>query len=117
MQWEFPHQGFKNMSAYNTVIFHWIDAKVNKKFDLKVQFKYGEVWQHEYKIGDDIKWGTNEIGDQSAKKVVVEGVLEGEALTENMPEDFQIYIVNNKIENIVPIFNFFETKDDYIVLE
>jgi hypothetical protein len=104
------------MSAYNTVTFQWSDFMTKKLFDLQVQFKYGEVWQHEYKIGDHIKWGTNEIGDPSAKRVVVEGVLEGEKLTRNMPEDFQIYIVDNKIESVVPIFKFSETNDDYIVI-
>ena len=104
------------MSAYNTVTFHWEDAKVKKEFDLQVQFKYGEVWQHKYAIGDKLKWGTNDTGDPLSKKVVVEGVLEGGKLTENMPEDFQIYIIDNKIKNVVPIYKF-PKSNDYIVLE
>ena len=105
------------MSAYNTVIFSWKDTKTKKNYDLQIQFKYGEVWQHEYKIGDNLKWGSNNTGDPLAKKVVVEGILEGGKLIENMPADFQIYIVDNKIETVLPMYNFLEFDNDYIILE
>jgi hypothetical protein len=122
MRWEFLLHDFKenNMSAYNTIIFPWKDPESNKSYDLLIQFKYGEVWQHEYKVGDLLKWGANDVGDHSAKKVVVEGVLEGEKLTDKMPEDFEIYIVNNKIENVLPSthnYDFSKTDNDYLILE
>ncbi len=108
------------MSAYNTVTYPWKDPNSGKMYDLQIQFKYGEIWQHEYKVGDLLKWGDNDIGDRSADKVFVEGVLEGEKLTDTMPKNFEIYIGCNKIECILPSsnkYNFLETDNDYIVFK
>src|SRR5437868_14601658 len=101
-QWESLRQNFKTMSAYNTVIFPWKDPDSKKEYNLSIQFKYGDVWQYEFKIGDTLKWGGNDNGNPLAKKVVVEGILEGKKLTNKMPEDFEIHISNNKIISVVP---------------
>ena len=108
------------MSAYNTVGFSWENPKTKEMHNVLIQFKYGEVWQHAYKVGDALLWGNNDIGNPSAKKVVVEGVLEGDKLSNEMPEDFEIYIIDNKIESIKPFtntYNFSKTENDYIVLD
>lgn len=28
-----------------------------------IQFKFGERWQHEYHLGDTVRWGVNEVGE------------------------------------------------------
>jgi hypothetical protein len=108
------------MGAYNTVKIRWQEPGTANEYDLTVQFKYGEVWQHEYRIGDSLKWGANEVGSPEAKKVVAEGVLEGDKLSPTMPEDFEIYIVDNVIQRVIPSthqYDFPRTEEDYVVLE
>jgi hypothetical protein len=41
-----------------------------------VQFKYGNTWQFEYTVGDELRWGGNQIGVPGKTCVVLEGVSE-----------------------------------------
>ena len=59
------------MSAYNTVSVKRLvscrrcgDAGV-----IKVQFAYGDTQQYSYSMGDEIKWGGNDVGTQTDEKV------------------------------------------------
>jgi hypothetical protein len=65
------------MGAYNTVMVDWKDPATQETRTLHVQFKYGDVWQHEYRIGDALKWGGNDIGERGAQRVVVDAVWMG----------------------------------------
>ncbi|MBX3255087.1 MAG: hypothetical protein KF862_13170 [Chitinophagaceae bacterium] len=108
------------MSAFNTVKLIWKDPEFQRIYNIQVQFKYGDVWQHEYKVGDFLKWGANDLGDPSSKKVVVEGILEGDKLEENMPDLFDIIIENNQIKAVLPSsgkYDFLSTDNDFIVIE
>jgi hypothetical protein len=60
------------MGAFNTV---WAEAACptcGARQLFAVQFKYGDTWQIEYRIGDRLRWGGNDKGVR-ARKVVVEG--------------------------------------------
>jgi hypothetical protein len=50
------------MGAFNILVIQ-IQCKVCQHL-LKgnLQFKFGDTWQHQYLIGDKIKWGKNDIG-------------------------------------------------------
>jgi hypothetical protein len=52
------------MSAYNTVV---LPRQTNcphcgSGIRPRIQFKYGDTQQHDYSVGDRIKWGGNDIG-------------------------------------------------------
>lgn len=64
------------MGAFNVVIARAVCAGCKNPLLLRVQFKYGDTWQHEYRIGDALKWGGNDIGTPGRKRVVVDGVAE-----------------------------------------
>jgi|SRR5665213_794747 len=52
------------MSAYNTVELPNEEQCPNcgAAVRRRVQFKYGDTWQHHYDVGDVIRWGGNDIG-------------------------------------------------------
>jgi hypothetical protein len=89
------------VGAYNIVLVPWEDAKSGRKLTLRVQFKFGDTWQFEYRVGDRIRWGGNDIGPRDAKYVVVDGALEGDP-PEDVSEDFEIYIEDSVIKRVLP---------------
>jgi hypothetical protein len=106
------------MSAFNVVHLHWHDPQTNKILDINVQFKYGDTWQYEYEVGDILKWGGNDIGIKDVKHVVVFGALENDH--SEVPEDFEVHIVDGKIEKVIPVtgdFDFVHAKSTFIVLD
>jgi hypothetical protein len=108
------------MGAFNTVVVPWKGPATSTKCELKVQFKYGDVWQHEYQVGDTLNWGGNDVGSREARRVVVDGVLEGEPSIPGVPEDFEVHIVNNKIDKVIPAtgaYDFVHADDTFIILE
>ena len=107
------------MSAFNTVIVPWTDPTSGQVTNLRVQFKFGDTWQHEYHVGDRIQWGGNDIGPRTAKYVVADGALEGKP-PEGVGEDFEVHIRNSIIEKVVPAtgqFDFVAAANPYFVLE
>ncbi|BBH70555.1 hypothetical protein ACTI_72400 [Actinoplanes sp. OR16] len=86
----------------------------------RVQFKYGELWAHEYELGDTLRWGVNEEGSP-ARLVRVEGVPEACSLCGDDPEwVYDIVIRDNVIESAArstTVNPFAETENDYIVVE
>lgn len=108
------------MSAFNVVIVPWQDPITHKEFELRVQFKYGDVWQYVYQIGEILKWGGNDIGRKEAGRVVVDGCLEGEPPVSEVPEDFEVHILKNKIDKVVPAtgaYDFVSANDSFVVVE
>lgn len=108
------------MGAYNTVTFDWEDPATNEVRSLRAQFKYGDTWQDEYRVGDALRWGGNDIGDRFAKRVVVDAVLGEPVPSTDVPTDFEVHIVNGTIEKVVPAsgkFDFAAAQDNFIVLE
>lgn len=62
------------MGAFN-ILTSKITCPVCKKDGVfEIQFKYGDVWQKEYKVGQSVAWGGNDIGLPNLKKVLVEGI-------------------------------------------
>lgn len=41
---------------------------------MAVQFKYGDTWQHKYRIGENLQWGGNDIGSPGRRQVLVAGL-------------------------------------------
>lgn len=100
------------MPAYNTVKI------VDSGQTVTVQFKYGEVWQHEYKIGESIKWGDNNTGIEGAEKVVVYGMSEP-STEQQSGKEYEILIVHNRIVDVSSISEGRDFSGDrnYIIVE
>jgi hypothetical protein len=108
------------MGAFNTVLIPWKNPTTGEAVNIKVQFKYGDTWQYEYGIGDELRWGGNDIGRQDAKRVVVDGSRESDPPLPGVPDDFEVHILNGRIEKVIPStgnFDFVRAKETYIVLE
>jgi hypothetical protein len=107
------------MGLYNTLTVEWNDEAAKEKCNLILQFKYGELWQHEYKIGDSVKWGEQSEGDRTAKEVMVEAILENDDIPNGLSEEFEILIKNNTIQEVRPLLDkmkYFNAGNNYIVI-
>ena len=107
------------MSAYNTVSAEIQLPGCKLKCDILVQFKYGECRQHNYRVGQKIAWGGNQVGKSGAKHVVVDGCLDGSCHYDGIPEDYEVHIEDDHITRVVPSsgqYDFVKAKEAYIVL-
>jgi hypothetical protein len=92
------------VSAYNTVAMAAEEKcpRCKSLIRRRVQFKYGDTWQHDYLIGDRISWGGNDVGEPA-----------GLAMALGYPEDcpvcgfdlggvFDVIFRDGIIEDVVP---------------
>lgn len=108
------------MGAYNTLTIEWNDDNSEQIHVLLLQFKYGEVWQYNYKIGDSLRWGEQNLGDKEAKEVLVEAIAENVDIPIGLVEEFEIFIRNNIILSAIPLKDkkkYFNIGSNYIVLK
>ena len=79
-----------------------------REFETTIQFKFGDTWQYNMIIGDEIKWGCNDNGEPGNSIVMVYGIAENNICShcgfEN-EEEFDIMIKDNVISKISPISN------------
>jgi len=107
------------MGAFNTVTIYHECANCGHKIPLNVQFKYGDVWQHHYQIGDILQWGKNNIGKPGHKRVVAEAYSEDCSFCGNPGQDYEVWLENDQIIGVKPAegkFDFVHSEDPYIVL-
>ncbi|WP_341839144.1 hypothetical protein [Chitinophaga caseinilytica] len=64
------------MGAFNILHAQIPCPACGKQTDVRIQFKFGDTWQLEYKIGDRIGWGGNATGKPGLPNVKVSGSLE-----------------------------------------
>src|SRR5262245_6903344 len=89
------------MGAFNTVRCESTCPFCMNKQVWTIQFKYGNCWQYEYRIGDKLRWGGNKKGSNVGGKVSTEGVAE-----ENCKRcgrgsiDAVVYFQDNIIEKV-----------------
>ncbi len=65
------------MGAFNVIKINHVCKSCKINVMIQVQFKYGDIWQYEYSLGDSLKWGGNDTGVSGRRKVIVDGVSEG----------------------------------------
>jgi hypothetical protein len=63
------------MGFFNELIVSVQCSDCNNVYETRIQFKFGATRQLEYKIGNKVIWGFNEIGKPDLTKVKVYGVL------------------------------------------
>ena len=108
------------MGAFNTLNVVQICPSCKEKVKFRIQFKYGDTWQHEYKIGDQIQWGGNDIGKPGLKRVVLDGTAEHCPKCGYEDIDYEILIGHDKIISVQQASNkydFVGIQESYIVIE
>ena len=66
----------------------------------EVQFKYGDTWQFDYGLGDELKWGGNDIGDRDFELVVVDGAADCPVCKTEL--FLEIWVEKNRFKEVVP---------------
>jgi len=64
------------MSAFNRVMVDWECPRCDAQVERAYQFKYGDVQQHNYRLGDRLWWGGNDEGTPGISSVIVDCVPE-----------------------------------------
>jgi hypothetical protein len=91
------------VGAFNTVGSVSTCPQCLEEVPINVQFKYGSVWQHHYRIGDILRWGGNDRGQRGEVSVVVDAVAEA------CPNcgfdgdwDFYVFVTDGRITSVTP---------------
>jgi hypothetical protein len=107
------------MGAYNFVKSLQQCPNCGHTSEFSIQFKYGEVWQYEYVVGDRIVWGKVNVGAKNYKTVVVDGVGEECPICRAFGQDFEVWIEKSKIIRVVlasGMFDFIHNDKTYFVV-
>lgn len=103
------------MGAYNLLISNYECSNCRKTFEMSIQFKYGDTWQIKYRLGDVLRWGGNDIGASSNKKVEVYGIAENSVCPQcgfvNIDE-FDVLVKDNAIVAVSPLKSIESYKTD-----
>lgn len=105
------------MSMYNTVTTKAACPFCGQKNMFCIQFKYGDCWLHEYKLGDVLIWDRNNIGLPGVHKVSVEA---NGGPCPNCGRDFMcnLIIESDQITELIPLAqDLFFTDPGYVVIE
>jgi hypothetical protein len=112
------------MSAFNVLKANVHCSNCNTFYEASIQFKYGDIWQLKYRVGDKIKWGGNDIGKPNMHKAKVYGILEEDKCKNcgeiNSINEFDIYLKDDVIIEVKPMENiteYFSTEGNYFVIE
>ena len=62
------------MGAFNELTADFACSACGHRGRMNVQFKYGDTYQSRYSLGDKLRWGGNDVGVPSKKKVLVAGL-------------------------------------------
>ncbi len=122
------------MGLFNTVGIERVCPNCGNLVEFKVQFKYGYVRDHEYRIGDRLQWGRDfpdkpyayrgDVGKPGTRQVVVDGIAEGCPVCGYSygPDgvlDYEVWVEDDQIVAVRPASgrHTFEHEDSYIVLQ
>lgn len=109
------------MGMFNTVSARLKCPACNCDVTLPVQFKYADTWQYQYEIGEDLRWGGNDIGLPGKRHVVVDGVVAGKCPKCGYDDEWNVYVHIEcdriaRVENATGKYQFV-ADSNYVVLE
>lgn len=107
------------MGAFNVLQVRASCPSCEEEVDLRLQFKYGDTWQLEYEVGDELRWGGNDIGTPSAARVVLDAPAEP-CPNCGFQGDFEIFVENGRISKVQlasHAYNFAAHHESFIVLD
>lgn len=89
------------MGAFNTVTTESSCPFCGQAKAWVVQFKYGNCWQTDYRIGNTLKWGGNDVGENVGGKVRTSGIAEKGCNNCGAEEVWAaVYLENNEIKTV-----------------
>jgi len=103
------------MSAYNVLIATITCPNCYQQNEGKFQFRFGDTWQHCYKLGDIIKWGGYDIGKPNLPAVKAYGILESDYCTNcgyNLETEYDLLIQDDRIKGITVAQNIQDDNSD-----
>jgi predicted RNA-binding Zn-ribbon protein involved in translation (DUF1610 family) len=106
------------MGAFNTVTLSNCPS-CGHDVRFVIQFKFGDTYQRAYSVGDELKWGGNDIGPSNTSHVVVDGVAETPCPSCGS-EDFYLHVERDrlvKVEVANGRYDFVKEQKTFIVLE
>jgi hypothetical protein len=106
------------MGAFNTVEISGTCPCCKNEVSLEVQFKYGDTYQHHYKLDDVITWGGNDIGKPGRSRVVVDGMAGCPACDCDL--DYEVWLEKDRIVAVKPAtgaYDFVSIHGEPIVIE
>ena len=111
------------MGFFNELITKIECSNCHNFYEARIQFKFGATRQLEYRLGDEVIWGFNEIGIPEVTKVKVYGILGDEECpichNKNQNTEFDIYLAKDVITEITKmeeLKDFFLNDGHYKVL-
>src|SRR5262245_51550801 len=107
------------MGAYNRLKIERACWNCGANVPIVVQFKYGDAWLEDYKVGDALHWGGNDIGTPGHRRVVVNGI------SESCPKcgstaDFDVFLERDVITSAElhsDRFDFVPRQESFLVLD
>lgn len=110
------------MGAFNIVRACAVCPTCRQETAVAVQFKYGDTWQHEYDVGDQLRWGGNDIGVKGKKHVVVDGIAEVPCAHCGSEGEWNLYVhVEHdrltRVETANGAHDFAKERKTYVILE
>lgn len=94
------------MGTFNTLHISIICHTCKAACKDTIQFAYGEVWQHNYNIGDELLWGSNNVGVRGTKRVIVYGISERDFCSTceiKQDNEYDIVVIDNIISLVRPM--------------
>lgn len=89
------------MGAFNTISVTAECPFCKHSQDWTVQFKYGDCWQYSYRIGDKLRWGGNDKGENVGGKVRTDGISsEPCEICKTVGVEATVYFIDNVIEKV-----------------
>lgn len=110
------------MGAFNTVRATAVCPSCKERVPVVVQFKYGNTRQLEYDLGDELRWGGNQVGAPGKKRVVLEGNAENTCPVCGYDADWSLdlFVENDRLvfaETASGKYDFAKEDRTYVILE
>lgn len=92
------------MSAFNTVMLPDEEhcPRCRSVIRRRVQFKYGDTWQHDYTIGDRLSWGGNDVGRPETLVKALGYPEDCPVCGHDLGGVFDVIIRRDVIEDVIP---------------
>ncbi len=90
------------MGAFNVVTGQVSCPSCGRTSEFDVQFKFGDTWQHSYRVGEKLRWGGNDIGEAGCELVIVEGIGGPCPYCHADHLDFEVVVENDVLTTIKP---------------
>lgn len=109
------------MGAYNIVRVGFPCPSCGHVIPTAIQFKFGDTYQHEYAIGDELRWGGNDVGSKGMSHVVVDGIAESPCpdCGYAAEREFYVHVENDRLTRVEVATgerDFVRAQASYIVL-